>query len=104
METYSFPMTLSWMPSLLAKVVLPEEDGPAIRMEKGDHRRTASCGRSKKAQAYRTKQENLIKAGKFREAVKMDVKDIRSKFGNKYEKGIGETWKYVNELEGNGAI
>lgn len=73
-------------------------------MEKGDHRRTASCGRSKKAQAYRTKQENLIKVGKFREAVKMDVKDISSKFGNKYENGIGETWKYVNELEGNGAI
>ena len=39
-----------------------------------------------------------------REAVKMDVKDLRSKFGNKYDKGIGEMWKYVNELERNGKI
>lgn len=59
---------------------------------------------SKKANAYRAKQENLIKQGKFREAVKMDVKDLRSKFGNKYDKGIGEIWKYVNELERNGKI
>ena len=83
---------------------LSEGDGPAIRMDKSDHRQTASCGRSKEAQAYRAKQENLIKSGKFREAVKMDVKDIRAKFGNKYDKGIGEMWKYVNELERNGAI
>lgn len=83
---------------------LSEGEGPAIRMEKGDHRQTASCGRSKKANAYRAKQENLIKQGKFREAVKMDVKDLRSKFGNKYDKGIGEMWKYVNELERNGKI
>ncbi len=27
---------------------LSEGDGPAIRMDKSDHRRTASCGRSKK--------------------------------------------------------
>jgi len=83
---------------------LSEGDGPAIWMDKSDHRRTASCGRSKKAQAYRVKQEKLIKSGKFREAVEMDVKDIRSKFGNKYDKGIGEMWKYVNKLERKGAI
>ena len=83
---------------------LSEGEGPAIRMEKGDHRQTASCGRSKKANAYRAKQENLIKQGKFREAVKMDVKDLRLKFGNKYDKGIGEMWQYVNELERNGKI
>ena len=83
---------------------LSKNDGPAIRMEKGDHRQTASCGNSRKARAYRAKQESLIKQGKFREAVKMDVKDLRAKFGNKYEKGISEMWKYVNELERNGKI
>ena len=83
---------------------LSEGEGPAIRMEKGDHRQTASCGRSKKANAYRAKQESLIKQGKFREAVKMDIKDLRSKFGNKYDKGIGEMWKYINKLERNGKI
>ena len=83
---------------------LSEGDGPAIRMDKSDHRRTASCGRSKKAQAYRSKQENLIKAGKFKEAVEMDVKDLKLKFGNKYDKGIGEMWEYIDELERNGKI
>ena len=83
---------------------LSKGEGPAIRMDKSDHRRTASCGNSKKARAYRAKQESLIKQGKFREAVKMDIKDLRSKFGNKYEKGIGEMWRYINELERNGKI
>ncbi|WP_298532204.1 polymorphic toxin-type HINT domain-containing protein [uncultured Ruminococcus sp.] len=83
---------------------LARGDGPAIRMDKADHRQTASCGRSKKAQAHRAKQKSLIQQGKFREAVKMDIKDIRSKFGNKYDKGIGEMWKYINELERNGKI
>jgi len=83
---------------------LSYDDGPAIRMEKGDHRQTASCGGSKEAIAYRAKQAELIKQGKFRDAIKMDIKDIRSQFGNKYDDAIGELWKYVNKLEGMGKI
>ena len=79
-------------------------DGPAVRMDKADHSSTASWGRAKKAQVYRSKQENLIKEGKFREAVQMDVDDLKSRFGNKYDKGIGEMWEYVNELERDGKI
>ena len=44
---------------------LSEGDGPAIWMDKSDHRRTASCGRSKKAQAYRVKQEKIDKIRKI---------------------------------------
>ena len=73
-------------------------------MEKRDHERTASWGRAKKSQVYRLKQENLIKAGKFREAIQMDVDDLKVQFGNKYDKGIREMWEYVNELERDGKI
>ena len=83
---------------------LSERDGPAIRMEKSDHRQTASCGRSKEAQAYRDKQRELIDNGKFIEAVQMDIDDIRSKFGDKYDKGIEEMLEYVNELYKVGKI
>lgn len=84
--------------------LLSEGDGPAIRMEKRDHERTASWGRAKKSQVYRLKQENLIKAGKFREAIQMDVDDLKVQFGNKYDKGIREMWEYVNEVERDGKI
>ena len=53
-----------------------------------DHQKTASWGRSKAAQAYRDKQDTLINSGKLRAAIQMDIDDIRSKFGNKYEANI----------------
>jgi len=36
----------------------------------------------------------------FKEAVQMDIDDIRSKFGNKYDTAILEMIKYINELFG----
>ena len=83
---------------------LPERDGPAIRMEKKDHRRTASCGRSKKAQEYRNKQAKLIEEGRFREAVQMDIDDIKKNFGDKYNEGIEDMLKYLDKLEKEGKI
>ncbi len=57
--------------------------------------KTASWGKSAKAKAYRDKHASLIKAGKFREAVKMYIKDLKLKFGNKY---IRLLVKYGNML------
>ena len=51
------------------------------------------------ADEYRAKQESLINQGRFREAVNMDINDIRSKFGGKYDQGIKELLNYVDELE-----
>jgi hypothetical protein len=50
-----------------AKSVSPlsKNEGPAIRMEPSDHAKTASYGPSKSAKAYRAKQGELIKKGKF---------------------------------------
>lgn len=83
---------------------LERGDGPAIRMEKDDHRKTASCGNSKEAREYRAEQRELIAEGKFREALQMDIDDIREKFGSKYDKAIGEMETYVHKLEQEGII
>lgn len=83
---------------------LERYDGPAIKMEKDDHRQTASCGNSKEAREYRAEQKKLIDQGKFREALKMDIDDIHEKFGSKYDEAIDEMLDYVNELERKGEI
>lgn len=75
------------------------EDGPVIKMDKEDHKLTASCGNSKEAQEYRAKQKELVSEGKFREAVQMDIDDIHDKFGAKYDEGISQMLKYVDKLE-----
>lgn len=83
---------------------LERDDGPAIRMEKEDHRKTASCGNSREAREYREKQRKLIEEGKFREALQMDIDDIHEKFGDKYDEEIAEMLEYVDELEKEGKI
>lgn len=83
---------------------LDKADGPAIIMDKEDHRETGSCGNSKEAQEYREKQQKLIEEGKFREAFEMDVEDIRDKFGDKYDEAILEAEEYLDKLESEGKL
>ena len=83
---------------------LDRNDGPAIVMDYEDHRETASCGNSLDAREYREKQAELIKEGKFREALQMDIDDIHEKFGDKYDEAIEKMLKYVDELEQNNKI
>jgi hypothetical protein len=78
---------------------IPYEDGPAIKMEKADHRETASCGNSRDAQEYRKQQAELINDGKYNDAVQMDIDDVRSKFGSKYDDGIAEMQNYSKKYE-----
>jgi filamentous hemagglutinin len=59
-------------------------------MDVEDHRQTASWGRSANAIIYRAIQKRLIKQGRFMDAVQMDIEDIRSKFGGKYDDAIEE--------------
>lgn len=83
---------------------LDRNDGPAIKMEKEDHRQTASYGNSADARAYREKQKELINAGNFREAMQMDIDDIHDKFGDKYDDAIEEMLDYVDQIEEEGKI
>ena len=83
---------------------LRRDDGPAIKMEKDDHRQTASYGASREAKEYRERQRELIEQGKFREALQMDIDDIHDKFGDKYDDAIAEMMNYVDQLEQEGKI
>jgi hypothetical protein len=77
--------------------LLTKNDGPAIWMSKDDHGETASWRSSKEARNYRAQQKELINQGKFQEAQQMDVEDIRSKFGDKYDVGLEEARSYTAE-------
>lgn len=79
-------------------------DGPCIAMEYEDHVQTASWGNSRDARAYAAAQKELIEQGKFREALQMDIDDIHSKFGDKYDVAIAQMLEYVDELEQNNKI
>ncbi len=76
---------------------LPVNDGPAIVMEKVDHRQTASCGSSLDAREYRQQQKELIDQGKFEEAMQMDIDDIHEKFGGKYDDAIAQMQEVAKE-------
>ena len=83
---------------------LDRDDGPAIKMDKADHRQTASCGSSREAREYREHQKNLINSDNFIGAIQMNIDDIHSKFGNKYDKEISQMYDYVCKLKEGGRI
>ncbi len=72
--------------------------GPSIRMLPEDHHKTASYGHSKDAQAYQAAQRELFKAGRCHEAIQMDIDDIQSKFGHKYDDAIEQMLKYAESI------
>lgn len=72
--------------------------GPSIKMTKEDHRLTASYGRSTDSKLYRAEQRRLIEAGNYHDAIQMDINDITSKFGDKYDDAIGEMLQYAESI------
>lgn len=74
---------------------LSKDEGPSIWMETADHHQTASWGRSRGAMTYRKQQRELIQQGRFLEAQQMDIEDVRSKFGGKYDEGIQQALNYT---------
>lgn len=83
---------------------LERNDGPAIEMDKEDHRQTASCGSSRDAKAYRAEQRAKIENGDFDGAFEMDVDDLHEKFGDKYDRQIEQAREYKDKLKQEGRI
>lgn len=83
---------------------LERKNGPSIKMDKEDHKLTASYGSSRDAKEYRAEQKELIDNGKFLEALQMDIDDIHSKFGDKYDDAISELKDYTDKLISEGKI
>ncbi len=81
---------------------LPKDDGPGIFMTTPDHQRTGSWGRGADQRAYRNKQKQLIDNqgwDGFKDAMQMDIDDLRKNFGDKYDPGINQALGYVRENE-----
>ena len=70
--------------------------GPGIRMDIEDHRQTSSWGTRKEAVEWRSRQADLIRRGKFKEAQQMDIDDVRARFGNKYDDAIKQMEDYTH--------
>ncbi|MEU5979316.1 RHS repeat-associated core domain-containing protein, partial [Streptomyces sp. NPDC047315] len=65
-------------------------NGPAIRMERADHKQLNSTGSDFVAQAWHQWQRELIADGRLTEAMRMDIDDIKHKFPGKYDDHIQE--------------
>lgn len=76
---------------------LPYSKGPAIWMTKEDHMLTASYGSGRVADIYRNNQKELMDSGRMRDAIAMDIRDIRSLFGTKYNEGLLQMLLYARE-------
>lgn len=73
---------------------LSKDRGGAIEMDDFDHVQTASYGSGPRAVAYRSLQSQLIQNGNFKGAFDMDINDIRTKFGSKYDSQIQAVEQY----------
>ena len=89
---------------------LPVNDGPAIQMDPTDHRITASNGnQGLKGIKYRDKLDTLIAQGKWREAMALEISDVRKiarKSGDarKYNEAMLEMLEYFKCLGKNGLL
>lgn len=88
-ERNHVPAKDSWL-KLGLQHSLSINDGPAIRMEYDDHRNFISTGTGRLARQWRAAQGKLIAQGKFDEAMKMDIDEIRRVHGTKYDAAIKE--------------
>ncbi len=74
---------------------------PCVLMTSEDHRKTKSCGSSEEAKLYRAQQLELVKQGKYLDAMLMDVKDIHSiSYGGRYDEGLKKMINYATDVLG----
>lgn len=78
---------------------LSEGEGPAIQMDPADHANTLSHGRSDEAKEHRDIQRQLIAGGQFMKAQAIDIADIRSQYGAKYDEAIKQMLAYTGCLK-----
>lgn len=83
---------------------IDRNDGPTVKMDADDHHKTASYDSSKEAREYRQRQAELIQEGKLKDAIQMDIDDIRYKFGSKYDEAIKQMLAYADEMIEKGAF
>jgi RHS repeat-associated protein len=102
---YPVKMEINHIPAKASYAHLDEEGfindagmGPAIRMEKADHRDMSSTGSWAHSVQWRADQRAHIDAGRWDLAMKMDIDEVRAKYGDKYDKHIEDM---VESLKNN---
>jgi hypothetical protein len=71
--------------------------GPAIQMRIEDHARTSSYGNSHASRAYRERVRQLVEAGRMRDAMAMEIRDVRRISGSSYNNAIRDILAYARE-------
>jgi Domain of unknown function (DUF4150) len=96
------------MPAKDSSPLKPNE-GPAIQMDPKDHAKTSSNGQMSGSRQYREILEDMLENGKWREALKMEVSDVRrvaKEIGSpgKYNEAMLEMLEYFKCLEENNLL
>ena len=93
------------MPDRNADPSVHPDDGPAIQMDPPDHHATSSNGRNgAEAARYRAESAELIREGRYREAMAREIRDARraaeeaSKDPTKYNEAIQEMLEYARRV------
>jgi hypothetical protein len=77
---------------------IPTGKGPSLWMEVTDHSKTGSFRNNPGASDYRAVQKSLVEQGRYRDAAAMDLRNIRSNTGSKYNQGMLEAIDYMKTL------
>jgi RHS repeat-associated protein len=83
---------------------LDAEKGPAIKMEREEHRLTSSYGSGPGAVEYRAKIKEMIDKGEWRQALATEIRDVRRVAGAKYNQAIKEMLEYARTLKETGLL
>ncbi|MFC9291781.1 polymorphic toxin-type HINT domain-containing protein, partial [Streptomyces sp. NPDC057052] len=83
-----------------ASTPITEYSGPAIRMDRADHRQIYSTGQGSRPEpkAWLMMQKELVASGRIDRAMMNDINDIVTRFPGKYNNAIGEM---IGKLGGN---
>ncbi|RMD77106.1 MAG: hypothetical protein D6820_11915, partial [Lentisphaerae bacterium] len=86
------------IPPTAAYKVDAYKEGPAVLIDTPTHMNTASWGSFRRTRKYREKLLEMMTDGRVTDAVKKDIKNLRSLAGDKYNLGINQMLDYVEEL------
>jgi hypothetical protein len=67
-------------------------------MEQAEHALTSSYGNSAAAQVYRQEIGQLIKEGRWRDAMAQEIRDVRAVAGSKYNEAIQQMLDYGRSI------
>ena len=87
-----------------ARIKLSKYTGPVVVITRRDHSQTGSWRNSYRAQEYRKMETNLIREGKFIDAVQMGIDDLRkvardSGDEHRYDQAIHEMLEYLSTID-----